>query len=206
MNRNHITAKSLYRFIVLLAVIISSGCTQVAHRVDLLYSPLSTYRGGTGKLEIVDINAQRTSSTDPSIRWVLGQIKDSEGVAVAEVISGIPPYEVITDAFKQELSAAGYRVTFSKALDKSAAKGIIFTDISVQLDEMPLVGRLETSCAIVLKLEIWKSGGVVNRLEYRSKFSDTAIKERDLLPQTVFQQAIREVILKAVPDIITQLE
>ena len=200
------TAKVLVRFFVLLAVLTSSGCAQVAQKVDVLYSPLATFRGGTGTLEIVNLNAQRTSSTDPSLRWVIGQIMDSEGVPVNEVISSIPPYEVITDAFKQELSTAGYRVTSSKALDKSTAKGVVFTDISVQLDEMPLAGRLETSCAIMLKLEIWKSGAVVNRLEYRSKYTDTAVKERQLLPQAVFQQAIREVVQKAVPDIISQLE
>ena len=200
------TAKVIVRFFVLLAVLTSSGCAQVAQRVDVLYSPLATFRGGTGNLEIVDLNAQRTSSTDPSLRWAIGQIKDSEGMPVNEVISSIPPYEVITDAFKQELSTAGYRVTSAKALDKSTAKGVVFTDISVQLDEMPLAGRLETSCAIMLKLEIWKSGAVVNRLEYRSKYTDTAVKERQLLPQAVFQQAIREVVQKAVPDIISQLE
>ena len=188
-----------------LVVVLTAGCAQVAHKVDVLYSPLATYRGGTGSLELVVDDKMRESDSGPSIRWVLGQIKNTEGVATGEIISTIRPQDVFADAFKRELTAAGYRIGFSKALDKFTGKGVVLTDISVQLEEMPSLARLESSCTILLKMDLWKSGTVVKRTEYRSKVSDISVVNRDQLPPSLYQKAIENIMQQAVPDIIRQL-
>jgi hypothetical protein len=90
------------KFFILLAglvVVLTAGCAQVAHKVDILYSPLTKYRGGTGTLELVNSDGKRESGTDSSIRWALGQIKDSEGVVTGDIISAIQPQDVVVDAF-----------------------------------------------------------------------------------------------------------
>lgn len=201
---NKISAKIIVLLIGLLAVF-TAGCAQVAHKVDVLYTPTVTYHGGTGPLELVVNNAGRDSGSDPLARWVLGQIKDSDGIVTGDVISAIHPQNVLADAFRQDLSAAGYQVSFSKAPDKNTAKGVVLKDASVRLDEVPSLAKLESSCTISLKLDIWKSGKVVKHSEYRSKLSDIAIVNRDQLPGNLFQKAIREIMDQAVPDIIQNL-
>ncbi|GAC1451374.1 MAG: hypothetical protein PVSMB11_12440 [Desulfuromonadaceae bacterium] len=187
-----------------LVTVLTAGCAQVAHKVDVLYTPLATYRGGNGPLELV-VNDKDKSDPSPSIRWVLGQIKNTEGVVTEDIISTIRPHDVLANAFKQELTAAGYQISFSKALDKYTGKGIVFTDISVQLEEVPSLAKLESSCTILLKMDLWKSGAVVKRSEYRSKLSDIAVVDRDQLPGSLFQKAIQEIMYQAVPDIIRNL-
>jgi hypothetical protein len=186
-------------------VVLTAGCAQVAHKVDVLYSPLATYRGGTGSLQLVVYDKVREGDSGPSIRWVLGQIKNAEGDNTGEIISTTRPQHVFADAFKQELTAAGYQISISKTVDKITGKGVVLTDISVQLEEMPSLAKLESSCTILLKMDLWKSGTVVKRTEYRSKVSDIAVMDRDQLPPSLYQKAIEDTMQQAVPDIIRQL-
>lgn len=188
-----------------LVVLFSAGCAQVAHKVDILYSPLSKYRGGTGSLELVNSDVKGGNGNDSSIRWALGQIKNSEGVVTGDIISTIRPQDVIVDAFNQELSAAGYKVSSPNKPGNFTEKGIDFTNISIQLDEVPSFTRLESSCAILLKMDLWKSGAIVKRLEYGSKLSDIAVVNRELLSSNLFQKAIQEIMHQALPDIIKNL-
>lgn len=199
-----ISAKIIILFMGLLAVL-TAGCAQVAHKVDVVYTPTSTYRGGTGPLKLVVNNATQDSGSDSLARWLLGQIKDSDGIVTGDIISEIRPQNVLADAFRQELTAAGYQVSLSKALDKNTGKGVVFTDVSVQLEEVPSLAKLESSCTIALKMDLWKSGKVVKHSEYRSKLSDIAVVDRDHLPDSLFQKAIKEITGQAVPDIIRNL-
>ena len=186
-------------------VFLTAGCAQVSHKVDVLYSPLATYRGGNGALELVTVDSEPKSGSEPSIRWVVGKINNSEGGTTGEIISSMHPRDIIANAFKQELTAAGYQINFSKVLDTQTQKGIVFTDISVQLEEIPSFAKLESSCTILLKMDLWKNGSVVKRTEYRSKVSDVAVMDRDQLSPKLYQKAIHDTMQQAVPDIIRQL-
>lgn len=186
-------------------VFMTAGCVQVAHKVDVLYSPLATFRGGTGPLELVIVETVRSGDTEPAPRWVIGKIKTTDGDVTGEVISSLHPQDVMADAFNLELLAAGYQISFSKALDNTTKKGIVFTEVSVQLDEIPLFAMLESSCSILLKMDVWKNGVVVKRTEYRSKVSDVAVIDREQLPRNLYQKAIHDTIQQAVPDILQQL-
>ena len=202
MNRvSEITLITLIGILVLF----SAGCAQVTHKVDILYSPLAKYRGGTGSLELVNTDGKLENGIDSSIRWALGQIKNSDGAVTGEIISTIRPQDAVIDAFNQELSAAGYKVSSSNKSDKHTEKGIVFTNISIQLDEVPSFTRLESSCAILLKMDLWKSGAVIKRIEYGSKLSDFAVVDRELLSSNLFQKSIQEIMHQALPDIIRYL-
>lgn len=199
------TSAKIVILLIGLLTVLTAGCAQVTHKVDVLYSPLATYRGGSGPLELAVINARLDNVSDPSIRWVIGNIKNAEGGVTGDIISSIRPQDVLTDAFKQELAATGYDVSFSKVFDKFTGKGIAFTDISVQLEEVPSLAKLESSCTILLKMDLWKSGTVIKHLEYRSRLSDIAVVDRDQLPGSLFQKSIQETMQQAVPDIIRHL-
>jgi len=203
------TMKRSYRKIVIflmgLLFIFTAGCAQVAHKVDVMYSPLASNHGGTGHLEIINRDTTQANGSSPSIRWLLGQIKNTEGVATGEIISTIRPQDILADALKQELSAAGYQASISKEINNNTGKRVVLTDISVQLDETPSLTKLESTCTILLKLELWKSGAVVKHSEYRSELSDIAVIDRDQLPGNLYQKAIQETIQQAVPDIIRLL-
>ena len=201
----HVSSKYV-TLVMSVFVVLASGCAQVAHKVDVLYSPQATYRGGTGTLELATADsAKGNKNTEPSMRWVVGHIKNDEGGVTGEIISPVRPQDVVSDAFKQELTAAGYKINFSKALDKQTGKGIVFTEISVTLEEVPSLVKLESSCNILLKIDLWANGTVINHTEYRSKVSDIAVKDRDQLSSDLYQKALQEVIQQAVPDIIRQL-
>lgn len=191
--------------IMAMLTVFTASCSHVVHKVDVLYSPLSKYKGGTGTLDLVRVDSVSHGSTGPSIRWVVGQIKNSEGEATGDIISTIRPQDVVADAFMQELATAGYQVRSTKKLDKSSEKGIIFTSMSVQLDEVPSLTRLESSCSILVKMDLWKGGTIVKRLEYSSKLSDVAVLDRELLPNSLFQKAIQQIMHQALPDIIQNL-
>jgi hypothetical protein len=90
-------------------------------------------------------------------------------------------------------------------VNKFTEKGVVFTNISVQLDEVPSIPKLESTCTILLKMDLWKSGAVTKRLEYGSKLSDIAVVDRELLPGSLFQKAIQEIMYQALPDIIRNL-
>ena len=188
-----------------LLVFFTAGCAQVVRKVDVLYSPLGTYRGGSGPLELVTHDSPRDSGSEPSIRWVLGKISNTEDVATGEIVSSMHPRDIISDAFKQELTAAGYQINFSKALDSQTKKGIVFTNITVQIDEVSSLAKLESTCTVLLKMDVWKNGSVIKRTEYRSKVSDVAVMDRDQLAPNIYQKAIHDTMHQAVPDIIHQL-
>lgn len=198
------TAKIVILLIGLVAVL-TTGCAQVAHKVDVLYTPLATYRGGNGPLELAVSDSRRDNYSNNSIRWVLGTIKNDDGIVTGEIVSTIRPQDVLTDAFKQELAAAGYQVSFSKVLDKYSGKGVVLTDISVQLEEVPSLAKLESSCTILVKMDLWKSGAVVKRTEYRSRLSDIAVIDREQLPRSLFQRSIQEIMHQALSDILRNL-
>lgn len=202
MNRISTTVITLLMGIV---VVVTAGCAQVAHKIDVLYTPLATYRGGVGSLDLAPVNSARDSESEPSIRWVLGQIKNDEGEVTGEIISAIRPNDTVSDAFKQELTAAGYQINSSKVLDKNTKKGVYFTDISVQLEEIQSIAKRESSCTILLKMDLWKNGTIVKRTEYRSKVSDVAVIDRDQLAPNLYQKAIHDTMQQAVPDIIRLL-
>lgn len=188
-----------------LSVSLLSGCAQVARTVDVLYAPQALYGGGSGTLELVTGDSGPSGGNGPAVRWVLGNITDSTGAATGEIITSMRPNDVIADAFKRELTAAGYQVTSAKSLDKNTKKGIIFNDISVKLEETSSLVKLESSCTILLKMDIWMNGTVVKRSTYQAKLSDTAVTDRDQLSAGIYQKAMRDLTQQALPDIIRQL-
>ncbi|KAA0891584.1 hypothetical protein [Oryzomonas rubra] len=199
--------KVLSKFVVLglAAALLLTGCMPTAHKVDVLYNPLAVYRGGSGQVTLVAEAAhQEQQASNPAIRWVLGQIKDSDGAVRGDVISDYSPQSVIADAMKRELSAAGYRVDQTESRKDGQGRVIVLTAVTVALNEVVSLAKLESSCNLVVKVELWNNGQVIKRSEYHSKLSDMAIKDRDVLPQQLFQGALGEIMQQAVPDIIRQ--
>lgn len=70
---------------------------------------------------------------------------------------------------------------------------------------MPSITKLESSCSILVKMDLWKSGAFVKRTEYRSKLSNIAVVDREQLAGGVFQRAIQGIMQQAVPDILQNL-
>lgn len=199
--------KVLSKFVLsgLATALMLTGCMPTAHKVDVLYNPLAVYRGGSGQVTLVtEVAHQEQQASNPSIRWVLGQIKDSDGAVRGDVISDYSPQNVIADAMKRELSAAGYRVDQTESQKDGQGRVIVLTAVTVALNEVVSLAKLESSCNLVVKVELWNNGQVLKRSEYHSKLSDVAVKDRDVLPQQLFQGALGEVMQQAVPDIIRQ--
>jgi hypothetical protein len=189
----------------LAAALVLTGCMPTAHKVDVLYNPLAMYRGGSGQVTLVaKVAHQEQQASNPAIRWVLGQIKDSDGAVRGDVISDYSPQSVIADAMKRELSAAGYRVDQTDSRKDGQGRVIVLTAVTVALNEVVSLAKLESSCNLLVKVELWNNGQVLKRSEYHSKLSDIAIKDRDVLPQQLFQGALGEIMQQAVPDIIRQ--
>ncbi len=183
-------------------VVLASGCAQVGRKVEVVYAPLATFKGGTGVLELAATDSAPVTGSTASLRWVIGTISSPGGTTQGEVVSSVSPREVLADAFKQELSATGYQIKSSPALDKETKRGIVFTDVSVKIDEIQAMSKLESSCAILLKMDLWENGQVVKHSEYQSKLSDIVVMDRDLLSSKLYQKAIQDMVQQAVPDIV----
>jgi len=189
----------------LAAAFLPAGCMPTAHKVDVLYNPLAVYRGGSGRVTLVtEVARQEQQASNPAIRWVLGQIKDSDGAVRGDVISDYSPQSVIADAMKRELAAAGYQVDQAESRKDDQGRVIVLTAVTVALNEVSSLARLKSTCDLVVRVELWNNGQVLKRSEYHSKLSDMAIKDRDILPQQLFQGALGEIMQQAVPDIVRQ--
>ena len=201
MNRN------LISFTLILSMVIFAGCATTPAPVSILYSPSVEARGGAGILflKVSDKHAA-SNRDDQGVRFVIGKQMDSYGVITGEMLSVNSQEDMMFDAMKRELAAAGYRVESGTTMPRGVTKGLDLTAIQVQLDETDSITKLEAEGRVKVSMDIWKNGVVVKKLSYESKVSDTSVINRDILPREIIEKGLLGVLSQAVPDIVSSLE
>jgi len=187
--------------------VLFAGCATAPPPVSILYSPSVETRGGAGSLFLNAVTKHPTrNNVDQGIRFVIGKQMDSYGMITGEILSVNSEEDMMLDATRRELTAAGYSVESGTSMPRGVARGLDLTAIQVELDETASIPKVEAEGTVKVSMDVWKNGVVVKKLSYESKVSDTSIINRDTLPREIIEKGLRGVLSQAVPDIISALE
>jgi hypothetical protein len=190
--------------ILIMAAMAIAGCATVPHKVVLFYKPQGVAKGGGGKIRLV-ISEHSYRKDKVPVRWVIGEIMDSEGRQVEEIISPFSPHDQLNDAFKQELESAGYTVVMDSGATSSAEPLLRLSNIRLHLVQRPSLFKITTNVNVSATLEQWKAGSLVKKTEYEASYEDTYSRSQEMQVQTVMQKALEKITSRAVPDIIQTL-
>ena len=125
---------------------------------------------------------------------------------IGDVVSRIPPEDLVLDAFRQELTRAGYTVNQVEALPPGVAKGLDITSIKLDLEEVASMVKSEGTARLAVSVVVWQRGATVKKLDYQANFSDIAVKDRAQLLPDALQNALQGVMEQSVPEIVKVLE
>jgi hypothetical protein len=87
-----------------------TGCSTLDQNVTLLYQPVVKDAHVTGELYLATAKGESWEGKPGSIEWVIGKVKDSRSEEEGEVLTSVAPSDLVLDALKQELTAAGYNI------------------------------------------------------------------------------------------------
>lgn len=195
---------SILILFTLTALLFTFGCTRYAREVNFLYSPVTHERNQTGEIYIVIPPNQITQSGE--VKWSIGTVRNSDDVKIDEIFSPRSPGELLQAALGQELTAAGYTVITPSALPKTSARVLDLTSTKIVVDQVSRITDIKGTCQLELLLDVWKNGRLLSKLRYESRYSDTNIKDRDLLAKGILRDALQSTMSKAVPEIVSILE
>jgi hypothetical protein len=198
----------IFRFeiVCIIMLMILTGCATYDQSVTMLYHPVTNAVGGSGELYLAATGMRPGTANSGNIKWIIGKVKYTDWRQSGDVLSKVSPNDMVLDALTREFTVAGYQVRQVNTLPEDANKGIVISLTDINLDEDSSIIKDEGSCRVTISLELWRSGNKVRKLDYQSKFSDEAIKGRDMLfLQTVLQNALQDVMKQAVPEIIRQM-
>lgn len=186
-------------FIMIIAVMLLSGCTRYARNVNDLYEPTTLIRNSSGEVYIVIQENQQTQS--PEVKWVLGKVMDDNNKEIDEILSPRSGAELIQTALEQELKKSGYSVipTGKKPLKSTYLVDLTKTDIN--LDQISDFADLKVTCRIVAGMDIYKNGTLLKKLQFESISSKIDIKDRDQLAGVVLREALQSVMNKVTPEL-----
>ncbi|HEX9024166.1 MAG TPA: hypothetical protein VF799_10030 [Geobacteraceae bacterium] len=187
------------------ALLVTGGCAAVDQNVNFLYQPTPFGSGGSGDLYL-SAGDQSASAKGKSVEWVIGEIKDSDGENKGRIISARSPADMVADAFAQEFKSAGYNVVPVDALPANVGKGIRLESVTVQLDEVKGLVKLETTCKVKVKLEPWRNGVALNKLNYENTYTASTLVDRDLFLLKSLQTTMQELMARVVREVTVMLE
>jgi hypothetical protein len=165
----------------------------------VLYEPSASIYNGTGEVNIVIPENQRTLS--PEIKWVIGEVTDGENRKIDEVDSPRSPAEIIQAAFALELKRGGYTIILSSKRQEGGLRVLDLTKTEIKIDQVSELSNLKAKCRIVVGMDIYKDSQLVKKLVYESSTSSFDVKDRDLLAKKVLEDTLQTLMQKAVPDL-----
>ncbi len=183
---------------------VSAGCARYARNVNTLYEPAATARGGSGVLYIVMPAGRETLPSN--VKWVIGTVKDHDGMEIDKIFSPRSPLDIVQSALSLELRKAGYTVQTVTAKPAGPVREIDLTNAGIVLDQVSSLADLKATCHMDVQLDAGKNGQLIKKLHYESTYSNTTVKDRDLLAGTVLQEALHSLMEKAVPEIVRVFE
>ncbi|MCM0082608.1 hypothetical protein L4X63_13490 [Geomonas sp. Red32] len=197
--------KKVFPILLIVAVMALAGCTSLPHRIDLMYIPSGPVKGGSGQIYLAAPKGA-TALPGEQLRWVVGEIKDSDGRVTDDITSPLAPRDQITDALTQELEKAGYQVLKGEAPPEIVSGPYLrLSDVKIDLTESPSWFKVTSSALVSAKLEIWRSGTLVKTERYDASFEESYARTQPEELQVLLQKALEGVTEKAIPDVIRNL-
>lgn len=201
--------KWMKRFLGITALLVPvalTGCATTDRNVRLDYQPIVNAVGGKGELYVAisvekDLLANRTD-----VEWVLGEMRDSDGKRTSKLLSLMAPKDLVTDAFVQELNAAGYKVRLVQSLPANVEKGLDFTGITLKLDEDVALVKVQAKGSLQVKVSVWKGGVLIKRLDFKNASSNTALRSDSTVLDKTLHDTVATFTRSAIPDVIREFE
>jgi hypothetical protein len=198
--------KRILGIVALLVPVALAGCATADKNVRLDYHPTIDAVGGTGELYVA-ISAERDSLAKRSgVEWILGEIKDDDGKPLGKLLTNMEPKGLVADAIIQELKAAGFKVKVVQSLPTDAAKGLVFSGITLKLNEVEGVVKAQAKGSVQVKMEVWKGGAKVKQLDYEEATSNSVMRTNTENLDKTLQETVTAVTRRAIPDLMQALE
>jgi len=188
-----------------LIILFAAGCSAVDRNVNFLYQPTSLGWGGSGDLYLTRSDLPPSGKEAPA-HWVIGQFTNANGENGGRIVSVRSPMEIMMDAFAQEFKSAGYRVLPVTALPDGVAKGIKLEGVTIRLDEVDSLYKVETKCTVTVSVEPWRNGSPIKKFTYENSRSDSTYIDRDLFLLKSLQSTMQELLARIVREVSVMME
>lgn len=219
----------------LLFAVLMAGCATANQKTTVPYQPVVNATGGAGELYLavacgepavtsgsrkspMNINVTRERPVvrrrfgNPPVRndiyekWVVVTVRDDKGKKLGTRVSPLASDDLLRDALRQELHAAGYTVKLVNRLPKDVGKGIELSGVFVDQEQVSGLLTDDGTCWLQLSIGLWRNGARLKKIDYASSFSDFALVDRDRLTADLMTNVIQAAMKQSIPDIITALE
>ncbi len=189
------------------ALLLLAACAPTDLVLKPTYLPVGDSKGAGGPLVLATVlTAPSKADGAEQLKYVYGEIKDSDGKVIGNVESLTSPAVLVRDALQMELLKAGYMVQLATELPKGVPQGVQLSVASVTMDEVNSLVRMEAQCKVQVTLDLWKNGALVRKLTYGKNVSDFAVRDREKLHRELLQKALGTVMKDAVADLVTYLK
>ena len=135
----------------------------------------------------------------------LVNVKNNFRKTIARRVISVYAGDILIDALRQELKAAGYTVRLVHKLPKNAGNGIDVTSVYVDLEETSGLLTSTGTCNLQIKFEIWRKGTKLNSHDYASTDSNYSFFDEQHLFVDLMNLSSQKIMGLAGPDILNDL-
>ncbi len=196
---------SMVLLLCLLGSGLLAGCALTGKMVELPYAPVVNAVGGGGELYLAKPAEPASSGGKERASWIVGEMKNNIGERIGDVVTGVPPGELLLHAFAQEFRSAGYAVKTVGAIPTGAVAGINFSRLTIAMEQATSLLKVDARSRVTATAELWQKGKQVATLDYEAAYVDSAVTYRDQLLQITLEKAVQALMKQAVPEITGKL-
>ncbi len=194
--------KIMVSLLCLLGSSLLAGCAFNGKMVELPYAPVVNAVGGGGELYLAKSAEPASSERKGRASWIVGVMKNNEGEQIGDVVTGVPPGDLLLHAFAEEFRSAGYAVKTVGAIPTGAVAGIYFSRLTIAMEQATSMMKLDARSKVTVAAELWQNGKQIATLDYEKAYADSAVTKRDQLLQFTLEKAVQDLMKQAVPEII----
>lgn len=201
-----------------------AGCATTVQQTSLAGKP-DAAAAGAAKVLYLSVNGRewdespetahsRLSLRSPPMRVVhkrerattqkitIVNVKNDAGRTIAKRVIPVYAGDILIDALKHELIAAGYTVRSVQQLPKNVVNGIDVSLFSAELTQNTGLLTLEGTCNLHIRLDEWRNGFKVKSRDYVSVVSDYSFYDQYQLFVDIISMSTQNIMKKAGPDIL----
>ena len=198
--------RKIFTLVAIVIASITTGCATVKdQRVDILYQSAANATGGSGDLHLVEESPPSPGGA-ATVQWVIGGITNKDGENLGNTVTDTAPTDILMAALVQEFKVAGYSTIQENSMPKDVAKGLVLKSATIRIDEVKSPLSDEAKCKVKIAIEPWLDGKAINKLEYESDYTDSAVTGRDVLLSNTMLRTIQLIMKRSVPEIVNMIE
>lgn len=178
---------------------LSFGCAYVDQSIDLKYTPNEhSYPGQRGEIVLIIQPTSGIMQNNNGL-WIIGSLNDRHGQQQAELLSSRNPVEWIEEAFRLELTRAGYIVINESGQPAGPGQAVRVEGINIFSSFNRDTVGTDANHLLKLEVDLLKNGTRVRTFSVTSKLNNqykTCItsSEKETLIQKSLNDAIRQVL------------